>query len=194
MIQNLPSLQNTNNAGAIGMLFLSMLKNGQIDEWIPAQMMNILRDTGRTNILKSLQNDQTMMARLENTPLPNEWRANIFPFWHDGQAHKLPVYYKSWDDKDEQDQEKRRKKMRFLFDLNLSRMGAVQVDGFFQGEQDAPQLDMILRAEHKLSPPMQQKMKVVYTRAMERSNLNGELTFQFRSDQWVDCDEMLVGV
>lgn len=194
IIQNIPSVQNMAQAGPLGLLLLSMFSTQNMDDWVPNQLVNLLREGGKQNILKSLQTDQAMFARLENATLPNDWRAQIFPFWHDGHVHKLPLYYKSWNDDEASDAEKRRKKMRFLFDLNLSRMGPIQVDGFFQGEQETPRLDMILRAEHQLSSPMQQKMKGVYTRAMERSNLNGELTFQFRADQWVDSDEMLIGV
>lgn len=194
IVQNLPSAQTIAQAGPLGLILMSLFSKGHGEQWVPESIINILRDHGQQNILRALVQDQNMMARLENTPLPQEWRANVFPFWHDGQVHKLPLYFKSWDEQNAQDHEKRRKKMRFLFDLNLSRMGPIQVDGFFQGEAETPRLDMILRAQHQLSPPMQQKMKHVYTKAMERSNLNGELTFQFRPDQWIDCDEIMIGV
>ena len=77
--------------------------------------------------------------------------------------------------------------MRFLFDLSLSRMGAVQVDGFMQSQR----LDIILRTRTPLSPPMQRQMKQLYAGAMDKSRLTGELSFQSRPEQWVDFSKNL---
>ncbi len=191
IISQLPNAQSITNNNPLALLFLAMLKGDQIDNWIPTQILSVLREQNKINLLRPLQNDQAILNRLETAQLPQDWRINVFPFWHDGQTHKLPLYFKSWDEEQAKNDEKKRKKMRFLFDLNLSRMGLLQVDGFFQSSEKTPQLDIILRAQKALSSPMQQTMKALYTKSLERSNLHGELSFQFRPDQWVNCDEIL---
>ena len=191
LINQLPSTQNTAQNNPLALIFLSMLKGGEIDQWIPSQMLSLLRDNNKANIIRALQTDQAILGRIDSIPLANDWKLNLFPLWHEHIVHKFPLYSKSWEEEDKNDPEKRRKKMRFLFDLNLSRMGKIQVDGFFQSEDKTPRLDMIVRAEHALSPSMQQNMKQQYTKSLERSALNGELSFQFRPDQWVNTDDML---
>lgn len=191
IINQLPSLQNQAQNNPLALIFLSMLKGGEIEQWIPAQVLSILREQNKINILKTLQTDQITLNRIDTIMLNNDWKLNLFPFWHDGHVHKFPLYSKAWDEDNDTDPDKRRKKMRFLFDLTLTRMGKIQVDGFFQGSEKTPQLDMILRAEKSLSPPMQQQMKQLYTKSLERSNLNGELSFQFRNDQWVNTEDMI---
>ena len=185
MIHTLPNAMQPQNLGALATLFVAMLRNGQIDEWIGDSATNLLKQTGKIDILRALAGDTGMVAKLETAPLPNEWRATIFPFWHNNEVHKLPLYYKNWrDDNEEQEERDRRKKTRFMFELKLSRMGQVQVDGFMQREK----LDMILRTRSPIGINMQESLRKLYYKAMDRSNLSGELTFQFKPEQWVSIE------
>lgn len=181
--QMLPHSAAPQNMGALSLIFLSMMRTGDIEGWIGKPATDLLKQTGKIDILRALSGESAVSNRLEQTALPAEWRAAVLPFWNDGQIHKLPVYYKHWQDEQEDgDKIREQRRMRFLFNLQLSRMGDVQVDGFLQKEK----LDMILRTKAAMSVEMQQAMKITYTRAMERSNLAGEITFQFKPEQWVE--------
>lgn len=80
----------------------------------------------------------------------------MLPFHFGHHVQKLPVYYKqSEDDGTEKDKEQRARRLRFLFDLQMTRMGAVQVDGFLQSQaekQENQRLDIILRTKYPLVP------------------------------------------
>jgi hypothetical protein len=65
----------------------------------------------------------------------------------------------------------------------------VQVDGFLKQNN----LDLILRTKTPVSSGMQETMKRLYTQTVEKSNLTGELGFQFKPDQWVEFDLPLEG-
>lgn len=184
MTQMLPSPQHPQSMGPLALFFLSVMRTGDMENFMPAQALNLLRQSGRNDALRALSSDLTAGARADTTLLPQDWRATLFPVYHDQQVHKMPLYYKQMQDKKDEGKERREKLLRFLFDLKLTRMGNVQIDGFMQPQR----LDMIMRTKSPLSPPMQQNMKLLYTKAMEKSNLAGELAFQFKPEQWVTID------
>ncbi len=183
----IPNPANPSSMPALSLFFLSLLRSGQMDGWIPNETLSFMRQMGKNDILRSVTSDMMITSRLETIPLPQDWRMTVIPFLWEHQIHKAPVYYKQFSDEDAEDQEnaEKRRKLRFLFDLNLSRMGDVQVDGFMQSTR----LDMILRTKSPLSPPMQREMKKIYAGAMDKSHLTGDLSFQFKPDQWVNATD-----
>jgi hypothetical protein len=137
--------------------------------------------------LRAVHSDIALGNRADTQALSQDWRATILPYYHDQQVHKLPLFYKHGQEEEKDESGRRRQTLRFLFDLKLSRMGQVQVDGFMQPER----LDMIMRTKTPLSVPMQSMMKGLYVGAMEKSNLRGELSFQFKPENWVSLDDKL---
>lgn len=179
----LPSPAQPQNLGILSLLFLSMLRSGDVEGWMGDDALKILRQVGKTDILTALRGDIAMATRAESMPLQQDWRVAYLPLLWENQVQKTPLYYKTLRDDGEAEQNaQKRRRLRFLFDLQLSRMGGVQVDGFMQSER----LDIILRTKSPLSPPMQSDMKRLYAGAMEKSRLTGDLSFQFKPEQWVD--------
>lgn len=190
LTQMLPSPAQPQNVGALALFFLSVMRSGDLDSLLTPQVANLLRQSGRGDALRAIGTDMIMANRADAAALPQDWRAAMFPLYHDQQVHKIPLYYKRAHDEDEKDKEKRSRILRFLFDLKLSKMGNVQIDGFMQPQR----LDMIMRTKTALSPQMQMTMRGLYTTAVEKSNLAGELTFQFRPEHWVNMDERMIGL
>ena len=182
--QMIPNPLQPNSMGALSLFFLALMRSGDTDGWVANETVNLLRQMGKSDLLRNVTTDMAMTSKIESLSYPQDWRMTLLPMLWENQIHKLPVYYKHMPDdgnKDEADAKKRRK-LRFLFDLNLSRMGGVQVDGFMQSER----LDIILRTKSPLSPPMQSQMKRIYAGAMDKSRLTGDLSFQFKPEHWVD--------
>ncbi len=181
----MPAPAQPQNVGALAMLFLSVIRSGDLESLLMPQTAALLRQAGKAAPLRAASSDLALASRLESLPLAQDWRAAMLPFFHDQQIHKLPLYYKHMPDPDDdQDKERRSRLLRFLFDLRLSRMGKVQIDGFMQPAR----LDMIMRTREPLSVPMQRTMKGLYVKAMEKSALEGELSFQFKPEHWVSID------
>lgn len=185
LTQIIPQPSQPHNMGGLALFFLSVLRSGDMESWVSPQVANLLRLTGKGDALRAVASDIALTGRSENLTLQQDWRATMFPVYHDQNIHKIPLYYKHQHEEEGDDTKVRRAKMmRFLFDLKLARMGNVQIDGFMQPER----LDMIMRTKSPLSVPMQRTMQGLYTTAMEKSNLHGELTFQFKPEHWVSID------
>lgn len=183
----LPSPLRPDHLGPLAMLFLSLLgSNGDLENFLPTTSLDLLRQNSKgRNFLDMLSGDLAKSgSSLQGTQHTGDWRGLSIPFWWEQHIYKIPLYYKHLPD-DESDghaDDRRKRRLRFLFDLQLSRMGDVQIDGFLQ----APRLDLILRTKTPLSVPMQEKMKQIYAGAVEKSQLTGDLGFQFKAENWVD--------
>ena len=180
----IPSPAHPHTTGPLALFFLSILRSGEMESFFPPDALALLRQKGREDLLKSFAQDLNQTSRLESTPLAQDWKATLIPLLWNNQIQKLPLFYKHMEDDAEAEREKRNKALRFLFQLHLSRMGDVQVDGFLKQNN----LDLILRTKTPVSSGMQDTMKRLYTQTVEKSNLTGELGFQFKPDQWVDFD------
>lgn len=180
----IPSPAHPPTLAALSLFFLAMIRSGDSATWIGPQAAAMLRQMGKASPLQAVTADLALAAKYDQTPLLQDWRMTILPFLWDHHIQKIPLYYKHMpDDTDTSaEDERKRRRLRFLFDLSLSRMGDVQVDGFLQSER----LDLILRTRTPLSPPMQRQMKRIYAGAMDKSRLTGDLSFQFKPDQWVN--------
>lgn len=188
----LPTPTQPGAMGPLALFFLSVLRSGEMENWMPPAAINLLRQSGARgdSALRAVTGDMLAAAKLDGTPLAQDWRGTMIPLLWDNQVYKLPLYYRHMKDEDSDGKERRNRLLRFLFELKLSRMGDVQVDGFMQPER----LDMILRTKSPLSVPMQSAMKHLYTKAVDKSHLTGELTFQFKPDQWVDLSKTDTGM
>ncbi len=185
--QMIPNPAQPHSMPALSLFFLSLLRTGDTDGWIANEAVALLRQMGKADLLRSVTSDMAVAGKLEHMLLPQDWRMTMLPLLWDNQIHKAPLYYKHLPDEQDKDgaDAKKRHKLRFLFDLNMSRMGGVQVDGFMQSER----LDLILRTKSPLSRAMQSEMKRIYAGAMDKSRLTGDLSFQFKPEQWVDLSQ-----
>lgn len=185
--QMMPSPATPHTMPALSLFFLSLLRSGDTDGLVGNEAISLLRQMGKADIVRSVTSDMAVATRLENMQLPQDWRMTMLPFLWENQIHKAPLYYKHLPDDGDKDaaDAKKRRRLRFLFDLNMSRMGGVQIDGFMQSER----LDLILRTKSPLSRPMQTDMKRIYAGAMEKSRLTGDLSFQFKPEHWVDLSQ-----
>ena len=110
------------------------------------------------------------------------------PLYHEGQIQKVILHSRSGDDGAQGSDTKSDGMTRFLFDLSMEAMGAVQLDGLFHAPKSTKcegKLDLILRTQEPLSPPMREAMRRLYARGLEQARVTGELGFQDGADRWV---------
>ena len=84
------------------------------------------------------------LSRLPSEPLPQDWRAASIPLFWEGDIHKLALHYKH-DPNGGTENEGGGKQVRFIFDLRLDHMGAVQLDGLIGHDGILPAADFAAR-------------------------------------------------
>ncbi len=161
------------------LMFVAAVRSGDFASWLGGKTLDALQRIGKGNLPGRLG---TEMASLNRGDAPvGEWRAVPLPMFWQGEIQKITLYTRQDRDafgKDENDGQQ----TRFVFDLDLSRMGPVQLDGLIKGQR----LDLIVRTELPFSEPMRQAMRQAYTDALYSTELTGELSFQGDTKHWVN--------
>ncbi|PJB69561.1 MAG: hypothetical protein CO093_10200 [Alphaproteobacteria bacterium CG_4_9_14_3_um_filter_47_13] len=165
---------------AAALFFVAAIRSGDLSSWLGEKTTETLRRLGKTDLLNRLTRDLNGLQRTATEPTGQDWRAMALPMTGHEELHKMMLYYRHDEDKNDKENDRKRG-TRFIFDLHLNRMGDVQIDGLFRSGQ----LDLILRTAAPLSPSMQQTMRSTYLNALEQTSLTGELSFQNKPDQFV---------
>lgn len=176
-----PSPANPAQFGAAALFFLAAVRGGDLSQWLGTKAHDILqRSAEGRSLLGRLGQEGGLISRLE--PAAADWRTTMLPLFWEGETHKAVLHYKheERDNTDDPDQ-KGRKQTRFIFDISLSRLGPVQLDGLFRPGR----LDLILRTQEPLSQAMMATMKRGYAGALVDTEITGELSFQNTPEQWV---------
>ncbi len=179
-VGSLPSPASPAQIMPAALFFIAALRSGDIQGWLGQKNADILRRVGQGGLLSRLGQEASLINRGSSDPAGQDWRAIALPFYKDNEIHKMTLHYKH--DRDAQkDGPEGLKQTRFVFDLSMHAMGAVQVDGLFRPGR----LDVILRAEQNFSQDMQAEMRRIYADALRQTEITGELSFQTRAQGWV---------
>lgn len=182
--RSLPSPGNPAQLGATALLFIAAVRSGDIGSWLGDKKIDALSRAGKNNLLSRLTQDlSTLPGRAAESPaLPGEWRPVPLPMFYDGQIQKIALYVKQDNENAENKDKKDGGQTRFIFDLDLDRMGGVQLDGLVREKR----FDLVVRTQIPLSEPMRQAMKQSYSHALEDTELHGDISFQGDIKNWVN--------
>lgn len=182
LTNTLPTLGNPAQTASAAMLFIAAVKSGDITQFLGQNKTEMIQRAGRENILRALSQDSgTQTARGAEAPTTNEWRAVPLPMFWQNEIHKITLYTRHENEKNNDPDNEGNDQTRFVFDLNLTRMGDMQIDGYLKEKR----LDLIVRAQNMFSSPMQQAMRQAYSNALDHTDLSGELNFQGSTKNWV---------
>ncbi len=183
----IPNPSTPAQMNAASLFFLAAVRAGDVQGWIGEKAQNALKDIGKSEILNRLGNEFSSMMRLSNEPVSQEWKSLPLPIAWQDEIQKIVLHYRRENTPDNEDSIQNAGNTRFVMDLNLSQIGDIQIDGLFRdATQNEKKLDLIIRSEEHFSKAMQTQMKDLYTNAMENTGLIGSLSFQQKSEQWVN--------
>ena len=156
---------------------------------------------GGAKLMEELQREFGTVGERAQNAKPGEWRQLTIPYLgEDGLATmRLAVR----NHQQEIDPEERRRLQlpadagrvtRFLFDVDYSELGPLQVDGLLRpGANFQKQLDVLLRTRELLPNPMRRELMDIYTESLGAYGLNGALAFQAGYQNWVRLNEERAG-
>lgn len=163
--------------------FIAAIQSGDLASWFGSKAISALRrDAARGgDVLSRLTQDMDGLSRTMDTPVTQDWRGLALPLLWQNDIHKIHLFYRHQEEDKNEESENGNNATRFLFDLNLSKMGDVQIDGLMK----ARRLDIILRTNTQLSSGMRETLRKKYQNILEAGDLTGDIGFQNRLDQWV---------
>lgn len=187
LVQNISQIIPTARAPAqippAILLFVLALKGGDLNSWMGDKSQDIIKRLGKSDLFNRLSNDFSNISKAAGEALPNDWRGLIFPFQGETELRNIALFYKREAPENPKDHD--RKQTRFIFDMDLTRMGIVQIDALFKPLENNKRLDIVLRTEAPLSAPMKQMMRQNYSKILNYSQISGEIRFQDSKEKFV---------
>ncbi len=184
----IPNAASPSQAGAAMMFLFAAIRANDVAGWLGDDAISALRrDSRGMQALTRMGRDIAGLQKTDAEPVTQDWKALTLPMMWQNDIHKIHMFYRrQHSDQDEENSDsKKGDSTRFIFDLNLDRMGDLQIDGLMKDKR----LDLILRTREKsFSPSMQAHMKGLYVAALENAGMKGALGFQSRSEDWVRVD------
>jgi len=179
LLKILPSPSNPAQLSAAGLTVMAAVRSGDFSILLGDKKIEALQRLSKSTNLLSRMTQDTSAPRLE-TASHSDWRAVPLPLFWQGEIHKITLFTRKETDEQNQ-QDKENGSTRFIFDLSLSRMGDAQVDGYIKEKR----LDLVIRTQNSFSAPMQQQMRSAYAGALSQAGLQGDVSFQGHTKNWV---------
>jgi hypothetical protein len=185
LAQVLPSPALPQQLPAAALLFVATVQAGDFSGWLGDKTIDLLRRSGKSDLIQRLAQDADTISRAE--PAAQDWKSMPLPLYYDGQMQRAMLWYRR--DEGAGKEKSASRQTRFIFDLDLTRMGAVQLDGLAKPQR----IDLIVRTLKPVSSSMRQIMRRKYLAALEHAQFTGELSFQDKPEQFVKIEGRKAG-
>lgn len=172
-----PSPGNPANFGPAVLLFIAAIKAGDLQAWMGDKKLEMVQKLGKDSLLSRLSGETSSLAG-NNDSAATEWKSFPVPILWQNEISKVMFHVRK--EPSENEQQDGDGGTRFVMDLSLTRMGDVQIDGLVRGKQ----LDLILRTQLPVSASMQDAMRVAYAKALNGTDIFGDIGFQSGKNGW----------
>lgn len=157
------------------LFFLSAMRGGELQRWLgQANAQKI--DAKSPNLLKKLAGDFAALSSLaasgDKPDMP--WQMLAFPLLHEDSLNQARLF---WRHEQATQDTAKDEETRFIFDLELSELGALQIDGLVQGQRPHCRCDLLIRSDKPLTEADQHELMALYASASEAAGIAGQLRF-----------------
>ena len=174
------------------LFFAAALGRGDPRAWLGEDTARALEQAGRASLLGRLEDEFARLARMADRPA-GEWRAMVLPLFVDGGAQALTLLVRQWGEGghpqtgDGAEPDDGPDGTRFVVDVTLSRLGALQLDGLLRGQR----FDLAVRSAQPLGSVIERDIADLFARALEADGLTGGVRFEVGTPFPVDVTGLL---
>lgn len=167
------------------MLFMSVLSQGDFKAWLGERPLAALQRGGGRDLVDRLGEEFRQLSRAATGETSQgEWRGFFIPI-HDGHAlSQLRLFvHPHGGEPDAEGHEAGSEGARFILDVDLTRLGQVQLDGLVDSKPDEhgrlrKQLDLIVRTPQALPADMRRDIHDIFERTTGAAGLAGSIAFR----------------
>jgi hypothetical protein len=156
--------------------FLLTLRTGDIRHWLgdaPTRALTQLKPA----LLRRLRDDFSGLKRIAEESPSTEGRLFSIPLSTESQIEQIRLWlHRQNEDTNENEEGRKKPGVRFVIEINLSRLGRVQLDGFVEDENK--RFHLIIRSDNRLNDDIQQGIRTVFENANESIGVSCGLAFQ----------------
>lgn len=164
------------------LFFLSALKGGDIKQWIGNKANEVL-EAKHTDIIRRMGAEFATLQQAFIEPNSQNWISAMVPVLYDNRLHQARLHIRQ--DADAQNEKPQQGGQRFIIDVELSRLGELQLDGFVQKNAGKHQFDIVLRSSKPLPSDIEHDIRAIYINASEIAGFKGNIIFQPSREHFV---------
>jgi hypothetical protein len=166
------SIQGGDTLAATLLFLVATLRGNAPPTWPGPAIERALVLAGRDDLKQRLGGDIGELRRIAADPATGHWQVFVLPV-HDG-AHFRPVHlYLARRDKRGSRDSGDENGSRFVLEFELSRIGALQLDGFIQRRR----FDLALRSRAPLAAALRAEITRIFHARIAAAGLAGEIEF-----------------
>jgi hypothetical protein len=177
------------------LFFLSAIRQGDVRSWLGNGALDLLTRAGKAELVGKLMQEFQSASQSVRDNVVGEWRAYTVPLHDNNQFAALHFYVHGERERHASNPGGDKSKpvnpgqVRFLIDVRMSRLGAMQLDGFLRPRQ----LDIIVRSEIRLPPGLDNELRTSYAKTLAAIGYNGGLGFQTGRQGWLNMQKPPAG-
>lgn len=162
--------------------FLSAMRGGDARGWLGEEAGSALEKSGRGDLLARLDKEFEGLKREAADPLPGDWRPYAVPMMDAEGLRPLKLHIHPLPAEEEKGgKEASKPGSRFLIDVDMSRLGPMQLDGLVRPNH----FDLILRSHVALPTELRVELIQVFADSVRAVGYSGGLSFQSGAKSWV---------
>jgi hypothetical protein len=159
------------------LFFLSALSAGDLASWLGRAALEALATRGRGDLAARLVQEFGQLGRLAEAA-GDDWRFLPIPIYDGQQVQQIRLFLRQRRGQGEAG-EGGEEATRFIVEVELSRLGDLQLDGLVRVQR----FDLILRTRTALPQVMRDDITAIFREASEIGGYRGQIAFQ-ASDDW----------
>lgn len=165
------------------LFFLNVLKQGDVKGWLGKDVSETLTKSGKLQLIAKLTQELNSSAETTRDQAVGEWKSYTVPLLNNGQFQNMKLHvHADQQGQSQKEEANKAKQVRFVIDVRMSQLGAMQLDGLVRPKK----LDMILRSETSLPPGLPQDLRKSYIDMISALGFAGSLSFQLGKQGWVE--------
>ncbi len=163
------------------LFFLMALSGGDLHGWFGDGPIRALQ-RAKPELLARLRDDFGQIERIAREP--GEWRTTLIPFLNGAEIDPIRLSLRNAAEDDANDGSENAKGIRFIIDLDLSRLGRFQLDGMVHhGEK---RMDLIVRTDDFLPRPIENGIRDIFRDAADVTGIKGGIAFQAAPPNFIE--------
>ena len=155
------------------LFFLSAMLTGDVRRWMGEDTLRTLQRTSG-NLLDRLSQDMGDMRRMAVEPVGQEWRSYLVPIISGNALEQIKLFIRGERDQKSEDDTGSGQKLRFVIEIEFSRLGPFQFDGLSRDRS----IDLMVRTRDPLSKIMREDIRRIYANTISALGFSGTIDFQ----------------
>jgi len=152
------------------------IQSGNVRGWLGEGPSKALERAGRKDLLSSIKSDLGGMTSAASLPAAGgEWMSMMVPMMFGSEIERIRMTVRRPPDDEETADAREDEGTRFLVDVDMSRLGALQLDGLVK--RKSKRFDLIVRSQKPLGDELRREISAIFGRSLEGLNMVGGATF-----------------